>query len=128
MYCEPVTTMQEQFEMQEAFEYMMAQANNERTDQGYLEYLIEVISGYYGVNQILLQLNTNKREIVEPRQVIHYYARLLTKVTTKEIGLKVGGRDHATVLHSVKVVDNLMETNKAFQRNIRNINLLLGIN
>ncbi len=47
--------------------------------------------------------------IAFPRQVAMYLSRLLTSHPLKEIGESFGGRDHGTVIHAVKTVENMME-------------------
>jgi chromosomal replication initiator protein len=55
---------------------------------------------------------TSKRRpnnIAIPRQIAMYLARTLTKHSLQEIGDAFGGRDHGTVIHACKAVDNMME-------------------
>jgi chromosomal replication initiator protein len=55
---------------------------------------------------------TSKRRpanIAMPRQIAMYLARQLTKHSLQEIGDAFGGRDHGTVIHACKTVDNMME-------------------
>ncbi len=46
--------------------------------------------------------------IVRPRQIACYLARNLTKLSLSQIGKRIGGRDHTTVLHSIQKVELLM--------------------
>ena len=65
-----------------------------------------------------LQSKTRKREIVEARQICHWMIKnkvCYNRLSLDAIGQMIGGRDHATVLHSVKQVDNLIETDKRFR-------------
>lgn len=57
-----------------------------------------------------LDEHTTKREIVIKRQIAHFLAQKNDTDSLNMIGAKIGGRDHATVLHSVKVINNLMDT------------------
>jgi chromosomal replication initiator protein len=55
---------------------------------------------------------TSKRRpnnIAIPRQIAMYLARTLTKHSLQDIGDAFGGRDHGTVIHACKQVDNMME-------------------
>jgi chromosomal replication initiator protein len=55
---------------------------------------------------------TSKRRpnnIAIPRQIAMYITRTLTKHSLQEIGDAFGGRDHGTVIHACKQVDNLMD-------------------
>ena len=49
----------------------------------------------------------------------------MTKKSLSEIGRAVGGRDHATVLHSCSVVNDLMDTDKEFKNHVEEIEKIL---
>ena len=57
-------------------------------------------------------LKTRKREVIEARQLFHFFCRRYTKMTLTSIGNMGGGLDHATVLYSIRTVSNLCETDK----------------
>ena len=62
-----------------------------------------------------IQSRNRAREIVEARQICMYLIRTTcTKLSLHSIGKIVGGRDHATVIHSCKAVTNLLSYDKAF--------------
>ncbi len=54
------------------------------------------------------------RAVARPRQVAMYLAKQLTSRSLPEIGRKFGGRDHTTVMHAVKKVEELRQTDSAF--------------
>jgi chromosomal replication initiator protein len=58
------------------------------------------------------------RNVARPRQVAMYLAKQLTSRSLPEIGRKFGGRDHTTVMHGVKRVEQLRETDAAFAEDI----------
>ena len=49
------------------------------------------------------------RDVVRPRQIAMYLAKSLTSRSLPEIGRRFGGRDHTTVLHSVRKVEQMMK-------------------
>lgn len=59
-----------------------------------------------------LDVKSRKREIVKYRQIAMWSAKKLTKCSLALIGNSMAGRDHATALHSIKSVNNLMDTDK----------------
>ena len=59
--------------------------------------------------------------LTEARQIAMYLAKQHTKAPLTTIGSAIGGRNHATVLHSCKAVSNLIETDKAFRRQVEEI-------
>ena len=64
---------------------------------------------------------TSKRRpnnIAIPRQVAMYLARTLTKHSLQDIGDVFGGRDHGTVIHACKAVDNMMEQDASMRSSV----------
>lgn len=53
-----------------------------------------------------IALKTRKREIIRKRQIAHYVAHVKFRYSSARTGAILGGKDHATVLHSCKVISN----------------------
>ncbi|HET8737969.1 MAG TPA: helix-turn-helix domain-containing protein, partial [Pricia sp.] len=83
-----------------------------------IEYIQKVVSDYFEMDVATLQSKTRKRHIVQARQLAMFFAKKLTKASLASIGSQIGKRDHATVLHACKTVDNLAETDKQFRKYI----------
>lgn len=64
---------------------------------------------------------TREREIVFSRQMFHYFAKKYTKLSLSSIGAHGGNKDHATVLHSNRVVNNLIDTEQKTRLMIHDI-------
>lgn len=60
-----------------------------------------------------------KREIVLARQLMMYYANKNKLGTLAEIGKRFGDKDHATVLHAIKCINNSVNTNRAFREKMK---------
>ncbi|MBT4488758.1 MAG: chromosomal replication initiator protein DnaA, partial [Rhodospirillaceae bacterium] len=58
------------------------------------------------------------RAVARPRQVAMYLAKQLTTRSLPEIGRKFGGRDHTTVMHAVKRIEELRQTDAALAEDI----------
>ena len=56
--------------------------------------------------------------IANARQVAMYLSRILTRHSLQEIGEQFGGRDHGTVIHACRTVENLMEQDASARSNI----------
>lgn len=80
-----------------------------------IDYIQKVVCNYYNIALEQMQSRTRKREIVQARQVAMYFSKSLTKSSLATIGSQIGGKDHATVLHACKTVNNLLETDKRFR-------------
>ncbi len=86
-----------------------------------IEFIQKVVCNYFNVGLDLIKSKTRKREIVQARQISMYFSKNLTKSSLTTIGSKIGGKDHATVLHAYKTVNNLMETDKKFRLQVEDI-------
>ena len=75
----------------------------------------------------ILQSKTRKRHIVQARQLAMFFAKKYTKASLANIGSQIGDRDHATVLHACKTVDNLVATDKQFKKYVEDIQKKLSV-
>jgi len=71
----------------------------------------------------IAELKSDKRlkALVVPRQIAIYLCRDLTKSSYPEIGEKFGGKDHSTIIHSVKKIDKLITQNMELKNTIENL-------
>ena len=81
-----------------------------------IDYIQKVVSDYFQMDVETLQSKTRKRHIVQARQLAMFFAKKYTKASLASIGSQIGKRDHATVLHACKTVDNLSSTDKQFKK------------
>jgi len=87
-----------------------------------LRNIFVTVCKYFNIDPAVAVKKTRKREIVQTRQVSMYFAKLYIKSSLAKIGQAHGGKDHATVLHAVKTVNNLIDTDKLFRRQIQQLN------
>ncbi|PLX21729.1 MAG: chromosomal replication initiator protein DnaA [Marinilabiliales bacterium] len=92
-----------------------------------VDYIQKVVCDYFSLSPDLLQSKTRKREIVQARQIAMYFSKTMTKSSLASIGALIGGKDHATVLHACKTVNNLMDTDKRFKGQIESIEKKLKV-
>jgi len=91
-----------------------------------IEHIQKVVSKYFELDVSTLQSKTRKRHIVQARQLAMFFAKRMTKASLASIGAQIGKRDHATVLHACKTVDNLTETDKQFRKYVDDISKKLS--
>src|SRR5690554_5665770 len=91
-----------------------------------IDYIQKVVSDYFQMDVDTLQSKTRKRHIVQARQLAMFFAKKFTKASLASIGSQIGKRDHATVLHACKTVDNLCETDKQFRKYIEDLSKKLS--
>ena len=80
-----------------------------------IEYIQKVVCDHLDLPVESIQQTSRKREIVQARQLAMYFSKKITKSSLSVIGLQCGNKDHATVLHACKTIENLRQTD----RNIR---------
>ncbi|MCP4553309.1 MAG: chromosomal replication initiator protein DnaA [Bacteroidetes bacterium] len=80
-----------------------------------IDYIQKVVCDYFNLPVDIINSKTRKREIVQARQLAMYFSKKHTKSSLATIGMHCGNKDHATVLHACRTVNNLVETDKQFR-------------
>lgn len=83
-----------------------------------VEQIQKKVSDYYQIRLSELVGRRRTSSIVFPRQVAMYISRTLTSDPLKSIGDAFGGRDHGTVIHACKQVENMMEQDGSLKRGV----------
>ena len=99
-------------------------ANKEIT----VEYIKEIVAQHYTIPVENLSAPSRKRHDVEARQLAMYLSKHHTKTSLKGIGEKFGGRDHSTVIHSCKTVQDLMDTDEKFKETAMEMEKIIQMN
>jgi chromosomal replication initiator protein len=73
-----------------------------------IEDIQRVVARQYNVSRADLLSSRRTANVVRPRQIAMYLAKTLTLRSLPEIGRRFGGRDHTTVLHAVRKIENLV--------------------
>jgi chromosomal replication initiator protein len=73
-----------------------------------VERIAQRVGGYFRVETRQLRSRLRSRQVLLPRQVGMYLARQLTKLSLEQIGAYFGGRDHSTVLHACRKVEQAL--------------------
>jgi chromosomal replication initiator protein len=95
----------------EVLNQFVSQLNKELT----VANISALVSEHFSVSLEKIQGKTRKREVVMARQLSMYLAKNYTTQPLKEIGKNFGGRDHSTVIYSIKAVQDLMDTDHLFK-------------
>jgi chromosomal replication initiator protein len=83
-----------------------------------IEDIQRVVARQYNVSRADLLSSRRTANVVRPRQVAMYLAKTLTLRSLPEIGRRFGGRDHTTVLHAVRKIENLVNTDTGLAQEI----------
>ena len=84
------------------------------------------VAEYYNLRLAELLSARRARNIARPRQVAMYLSKQHTSRSLPEIGRKFGGRDHTTVMHAVRKVDDLRRTDSTLDEDIHRLSRLLA--
>ncbi|MGN6374787.1 MAG: chromosomal replication initiator protein DnaA, partial [Sphingomonas sp.] len=82
-----------------------------------------VVSAHFELKPLDLVSARRARVVARPRQIAMYLAKRLTTRSLPEIGRKFGGRDHSTVIHAVRRIEELRDADREIDGAVR---LLLG--
>ncbi len=83
-----------------------------------IEDIQRVVARHFNVSKADLLSSRRTRTIVRPRQIAMYLAKVLTPRSLPEIGRRFGGRDHTTVLHAVRKIEDLMRDDRMLAEEI----------
>ncbi len=90
-----------------------------------IEEIQKRVSEHFNIKQSEMHSARRSRAIARPRQVAMYLAKQLTARSLPEIGRKFGGRDHTTVMHAVKKVDELRQEDSSFAEDVELLRRML---
>jgi chromosomal replication initiator protein len=72
-----------------------------------IEDIQKLVASHYNVSRADILSSRRTANVVRPRQIAMYLAKMLTLRSLPEIGRRFGGRDHTTVLHAVRKIEDL---------------------
>jgi chromosomal replication initiator protein len=76
---------------------------------------------FYRIDRAEMSSKRRARAVVRPRQVAMYLAKVLTPRSYPEIGRKFGGRDHSTVIHAVRLIEDLRKRDSDMDGDVRSL-------
>ena len=93
---------------------LMEEAQNRLNIEG----IQKRVADHYQIRHSDMTSKRRPSAIAFPRQIAMYLSRQLTRHSLQEIGQAFGGRDHGTVIHAVKTVENMMEQDDSVQGSV----------
>ena len=85
----------------------------------------KICAAHYKIDAAEMRSKRRARAVARPRQVAMYLAKKMTPRSLPEIGRIFGGRDHSTVIHAVRTIEELRQNNPDMDADIRAIQRLL---
>ncbi len=86
-----------------------------------IEQILDTVCQFYNVDQRMVSSKSRKREYAQARQISMFLSKKLTDQSFSRIGLLIGKKDHATVLHACKTIKGLIEMDKNLRTQIDEI-------
>ena len=86
-----------------------------------LDNIQRIVAEYYRIKVADLMSKRRSRSVARPRQVAMALAKELTNHSLPEIGDSFGGRDHTTVLHACRKIEELKGTNNDIREDVKNL-------
>ncbi len=86
-----------------------------------VDYIKKIVADHLNVPLDKLESETRKRQVVIARQLSMFLAKNLTTSSLKVIGDQFGGRDHSTVIHSCRAVQDMMDTDLIFKDTVADL-------
>ena len=86
-----------------------------------IEQIQKRVGEIFGLRAQDLNVRSNSRQIVLPRQVAMFVVKQLTSASLPEIGRQFGGKHHTTVLHSINKIESERQTNKDLNKKINRL-------
>lgn len=83
-----------------------------------VEYVMKVVCEYYGLKTQDIKAKKRTRDIAFPRQIAMYLSKILTDSSLSEIGKNFGGKDHSTVIHACKLIEERRKKDEDFDKKI----------
>ncbi|CAM9880077.1 unnamed protein product [Discosporangium mesarthrocarpum] len=102
----------------------LLRANDRRVT---IEEIQKRVAEHFNIRLADMHSARRARAVARPRQVAMYLAKQLTSRSLPEIGRKFGGRDHTTVMHAVRKVDELRASDSAFSEDVELLRRMLEI-
>jgi len=90
-----------------------------------IEEIQKRVAEHYNIRQSEMYSSRRARAVARPRQVAMYLSKQLTSRSLPEIGRKFGGRDHTTVMHAVRKIEELRVTDNSFAEDIELLRRML---
>jgi chromosomal replication initiator protein len=91
-----------------------------------IENIQQTVAEYYKIRVSDLLSKKRTREVARPRQLAMSFAKEFTTLSLPQIGDRFGGRDHTTVLHACRKVDELVNTDSKIREDHNNLQRLFG--
>ena len=92
-----------------------------------VEDIQRIVSNYFSISEDQIRAKNRKKEVAIARQISMYLSKKMTNNSFKTIGLHFGGRDHSTVIHAIKTVEQLKKKDKKIKEDLKSLQRKIDI-
>lgn len=92
-----------------------------------VEDILKAVSEHYSLRMSDLLSPRRARAVARPRQMAMYLSKVLTSCSLPDIGRKFGGRDHTTIIHGIRKIEELLQSDNGLQADIAALKTALGV-
>lgn len=93
-----------------------------------IEEIQKLVCDYFNLPVDVVKMKSRRAPLVRARQISMYLARTMTNASLSNLGKFFGGRDHSTVIHACKQVQNLMDSDAKYRDHVKELEKLVSIN
>ena len=86
-----------------------------------IDLIQSIVCKFFKISKNEMLSSRRSRYLVRPRQTAIYLTKILTSKSLPEIGREFSGRDHTTIIHSVKTIEKLKKVENELSNNIENL-------
>src|SRR5690606_25888387 len=86
-----------------------------------VQLIVKGLSKFYPYGLKDLRSKSRGKEIVRARQIVMYLLQKLSDMSLREIGIFLGGKNHATVKHAIAKIERMQKVNQEFANHITHI-------
>jgi len=83
-----------------------------------LAYIVDIVADHYGLTPQEIYSKNRSRKIAYPRQIAIYLCRKFLSMSLTDIGRSIGDRDHSTVIHSCRTIEDDLKDDISLQNTI----------
>ena len=118
------------YDIEEKFiRYLDAEYNTSNSiQQKKLKKIVQIVADYHDMSPRTMKRKCREGHIKTARQRCHYFINRYTSLPQVQIGLRVGNLDRTTVIHSIKTVQDLMLYDKAYSKEMEELDQIIDEN
>ncbi len=113
--------LDEDFTLEGAKTILQDYVKSSKSNAVNIEKIQKIVADFYDIKIADLSANNRSKSVSRPRQIAMYLAKNLTLESFPKIGAAFGGKNHATVMHSVKLIQGLLDTDSNLMQEIKTL-------